>query len=171
MSDPLFTVLVDVEKVVGRAGWDQPARLFALVGTAELLASEPSLAEQAGDSPRADDALSAVESDGFELGPDLYDTLAHIGWGPQVQGCVLALERTMVPADVEDEVPADPQAAALFVARHPRRMDLRVVAGALRDGSHHVVARLADRPDELLAGQDMVPGLTAALAMTLADQE
>ena len=45
MSDALVAALLEVERHVGRLGWDQPARLFALVPTAELLAAEPSLAE------------------------------------------------------------------------------------------------------------------------------
>jgi hypothetical protein len=167
---PLFSVLRDIEAHVGRAGWDQPARLFALVETSLLAASEPSVAEALGARDTEPDALSAVEQDGFQLGDDIAATFAAIAWGPAVRGCALALERTMVPSEVEDDLPADPGEAARVVATHPRRMDLRLVAGVLRDGSHHAVARLADRPGELLSGADMVPGLVEVLAQTLVEQ-
>ena len=44
-SDALIAGLMDIERHVGGLGWDQPARLFALVPTAELIAAEPHLAE------------------------------------------------------------------------------------------------------------------------------
>ena len=46
MSEALAAALIEVERHVGRSGWDQPARLFALVPTAELIAAEPSLARR-----------------------------------------------------------------------------------------------------------------------------
>lgn len=165
MCDALFRVLVDVETHVGRGGWDQPAQLFALVDSARLAAAEPHLAAQL-DTDLPPGSLSAVEQDGFNLGSDLAATFGRIQWGPDVAGCALAVERAMVPAEVESDLPADPAAAAEAVAKHPRRMDLRIVAGVLRDGSRHAVARLADRPDELVSGTDLVPGLQELLALT-----
>ncbi len=166
MDDELFRVLVDVETHVGRSGWDQPAKLFALVESARLVASEPQLAEQVTGTLRPG-ALSAVEQDGFQLGSDLPATFGAIQWGPEVAGCALAVERAMVPADVEPDLPSDPAVAAQVVAKHPRRMDLRIVAGVLRNGSRHAVARLADRPEELLSGANLVPGLLSVLELTL----
>ena len=32
-TERLLAALVEIERFVGRAGWDQPARLFALVPT------------------------------------------------------------------------------------------------------------------------------------------
>ena len=40
MTDVLTAALIEVERHVGRAGWDQPARLFALVPTAEFILAE-----------------------------------------------------------------------------------------------------------------------------------
>ncbi len=168
-DDPLQSVLRDVEAHVGRAGWDQPARLFALVSTQMLIESEPSVAEALGDSPVRADALSAVEQESFVMGEDLTETLTGIAWGPAVSGCALAIERTMVPRDVEDELPSDPVEAGRVVAAHPQRMDLRLVVGVLRDGSHHAIGRLAERPEELLSGADMVPGLVRVLEHTLVE--
>lgn len=166
MGDALFRVLVDIEGHVGRSGWDQPAKLFALVDSVGLVAAEPHLAEQLTAELRPG-SLSAVEQDGFTLGDDMVETFGHIQWGTDVAGCALALERALVPADVESDLPADPAEAAMVVAGHPRRMDLRIVAGVLRDGGRHAVARLAERPEELLSGSDLVPGLLSVLELTL----
>lgn len=172
-TETLLAALVEVERFVGRAGWDQPARLFALAPTAELIAAEPSLAEQL--TPTAPDALSSIEQDDFRPGTDLLTALSQIFWPPAVAGCALATERSFLPAELETEMPSDPQAAAEFVANHPQRRDLRVVAGALRIGQGktitHCVARLASNPEDLLVGAEMVPALTQAVAWTLHDNE
>lgn len=169
----LLASLVEIEQFVGRAGWDQPARLFALVPTAELLASEPSLADQL--SASTPEALSSIEQDDFRPGTDLLSALTQIGWPTTVAGCALALERSFLPAEIETELPTDPSRAAEYVANHPQRQDVRVIAGALRspDGEPitHSVARLATNPEDLLIGADMVPALTQAVAWTLHDTE
>lgn len=170
MTDALIASLLEIERHVAHLGWDQPARLFALVPTDELLAAEPALAAQVLRRPDAPaDALSAVEQDEFKAGEDVLGDLARITWPDAVRGCALALERVFVPADVEPEIPTDEAAAADFVAHHPRRQDVRVVVGTLRDGSAHGVARLRTQPDELLGGADLVPGLTRALARTFGE--
>lgn len=163
--EALIAALVEIERHVAASGWDQPARLFALVRTADLLAAEPQLAEQV--RVTSEDALSSIEQDDFRDGEDLLTTLRQITWTEAVSGCAIALERTFLPAGLEDQIPAGPQAATDFVAQHPQRQDVRVVVGALRDGSTHGLARLVSEPDELLGGQDLVPALTEALAATL----
>ncbi|GAA2178289.1 PPA1309 family protein [Brooklawnia cerclae] len=169
-SDSLLAALVEIERFVGRSGWDQPARLFALAPTAELLEAQPSLADQL--TVTAPDALSSIEQDDFNpSGADLMTALARLAWPGTVAGCALATERSFLPAELEPSVPDDPGLAAEFVANHPQRRDLRVVAGALRDSLGepivHCVARLASNPEDLLVGADMVPALTQALALTL----
>lgn len=166
--DALVAALMEIDRHVGHGGWDQPARLFALVPTAELIAAEPSLAAQLqrDDEPPAD-ALSSIEQDGFHSGQDLLDALEHIMWPPTVHGCALAVERLFVPPHVESDLPDDPDAAAAFVADHPERRDVRVVVGVTRDGGRYGLARLRSDADELLAADDLVPGLGAALSRTL----
>lgn len=165
MTDALIAALIEVERHVGRLGWDQPARLFALVPTAELILAEPSLAEHLSGAPR--DGLSSIEQEEFRPGSDLAEALSRISWPATVQGCVLALERAFVPASAEVELPQDPDAAARAVAEHPQRMDLRVVVGVTRDGQRHGVARVRGEDGDLLAGADLVPALAMALAHTL----
>ncbi len=171
-AEALLASLVEIERFVGRSGWDQTARLFALAPTAELVAAEPSLAESL--TITSPDALSSVEQDDFRPGTDLLTALSQITWPPTVVGCALATERSFLPADLETDLPDDPQLAAEYVAHHPQRCDVRVVAGALRSAEGpltHCVVRLASNPEDLLVGQDMVPALTQAVAWTLHDNE
>lgn len=165
MSEALIAALVEIEQYVGRLGWDQPARLFALVPTAELIAAEPSLRPELNDP--LPDALSSIEQVGFHPGADLAEALAAIGWPPAVAGCALALERSFLPPEIEDDLPSDPEQAALFVARHPRHLDLRVVVGVLREGGRHGVARVRGEEGSLLGGGNLVPALADALSHTL----
>ncbi len=171
-GDPLVSAVLDIERHVGHAGWDQPARLFALVSTRALLDAEPSIAAQlAPASELNDDALTAVEQDEFRSGDALVDDLARIAWPPAVEGCALAVERLFVPPAVEQDIPDDPGEAADFVAHHPQRQDIRVVVGVTRAGAAHGLARLKEHPDELLGGTELAPGLVRALARTLSPLE
>lgn len=168
MSENLMAALVEIERYVRGSGWDQPARLFALVPTSELVAAEPALADQL--PPGTPDGLSSIEQDTFVVGDDLGQTLAQIAWPPTVSGCALVLERAFLPPDAESDLPSDPQQAAQVVASHPKRLDLRIVVGVTRDGGHEAIARIRDESDghgELLTGQDLVPALRFALARTL----
>lgn len=163
--EALIAALVEIENHVGLSGWDQPARLFALVPTAQLLQAEPQLAGSL--TVTSPDALSSIEQEDFRDGDDLMTTLSRITWGDKVAGCALSVERTFLPAGFEGDIPDDPGQAATFVAGHPQRQDIRVVVGALRDGSTHGVARLVKQPEDLLGGADLVPALSRALAETL----
>lgn len=171
----LIAVLMEIERHVAANGWEQPPRLFALVNSAEfgseLGAAQPELAARLGVSDGSDpDALSAVEQDEFVAGPDLTAELAQLAWPPTVTGCALSLVRTFLPSHAEAEIPDDeddPGAAARYVESHPDRQDIRVVVGVDRAGHRHGVARLASQPDELLAAEDLIPGLASLLAHTL----
>ena len=164
-NDALIAALVEIEHHVGRLGWDQPARLFALVRTDELVAAEPALAEHL--TVTAPDALSSIEQEDFHEGDDLQTTLERIQWSPAVTGCALSVERSFVPGGDETDLPDDPEEAARAVATHPHRQDLRVVVGVLRDGSSHGVGRVRTHPDDLVGGPDLAPGLARILAGTL----
>ncbi len=164
-EDALVAALMEIERHVSSQGWDQPARLFALVRTDVLIDSEPSLAEHL--TQGSPDGLSSIEQEDFRSGDDLLTTLAKIAWPATVSGCAVAVERVFLPASLEEQIPEDPDLAADFVAHHEQRQDVRVVVGALRDGTVHGVARLVSAPDELLGGTDLVPGLAKACLETL----
>lgn len=173
-DDPtaLAAALMEIERFVRHSGWDQPARLFALVETDIIVSSDPALAERLGLRGTADGApegaLTSIEQDDFHAGEDLAETLAKIAWPVSVAGCALVVERSFLPSSAEDDVPDDPVAAADFVARHPERDDIRVVAGAMRSPAcQHALVRLRTSQD-LLVGEQLAPALTEALAQTLA---
>ena len=168
LNDALAAAVLDVERHVGRSGWDQPSRLFALVPTAELLEAAPELAAQLGaDHPEGH--LSSVEQDDFHGGLGLFEALAHLAWPATVAGCVLCVERAFLPSQYESELPDDPAQASDAVSSHPQRQELRLVTGVLRTGERHAVARVRSDPSQLLGGPDLAPGLSTALLATLGD--
>jgi hypothetical protein len=172
--DPLSTLLREIEKHVAGDGWDQGARLFALVPTVELLAREPSLATvlglAAGDSGDAA-AMTPVEQEELPDHSTLEELLSGLAWPLDVAGAALVVERVVVPPEAEAELPADEASALAVLASHPARQDVRLAVATLRDGSHCAAMRfrLHDDPSAVLLGPDLVPGLTDALASTLQD--
>jgi hypothetical protein len=162
--------MLDLERHSAAAGWDTPPRLYALVETAELRRQEPDLADQLG-IPTDTDSIAALEQPpptGSGEVP-IEELLGTIAWPAQVDGCALVLERIVLPSDVEEDRPAEDVEA--WAAEHPRREEVRVIVGVLRDGSRHSVLRLRrhDAEGEVLSGPDLVPALADALAATLLD--
>ena len=168
LNDALAAAVLEVERHVGRAGWDQPSRLFALVPTAELLDAAPELAGQLG-AEHPVDHLSSIEQEDFHNGLALFEALAHLAWPPSVAGCVLSVERAFLPSQYESELPDDPAQASDAVSNHPQRQELRLVTGVLRTGERHAVARVRSDPSQLLGGENLAPGLSTALLATLDD--
>ncbi len=175
-----LTALVrEIEQHVAEAGWDQPARLFALVATAELVAREPHLAALLGVGPGDDSSVTAsvghggdltpVEQEDLPSGDTLEELLAGIAWPDDVVGAALAVERAVLPPEAEDGLPADEADALSVLAAHPLREDVRLVVAVLRDGGRSCAlrARGHDSLDAVLTGPDLVPGLVDALAATL----
>ena len=168
MKDPataLEHVVREVEAHAARSGWDQPAQLFALVETADLLEREPHLAELLGVEAE-DQELTPVEQE--TTSENLEELLASILWPPEVVGCAVIVEALTVPPDAE-QVPSDPEAAAEYAAAHPDREEARIVAGALRSGESFcaIRQRAHDEDDMVLAGPDLVPALLELLHTTL----
>ena len=163
----LVLVLREVEDFVADGGWDQPARLFALVPTGELLAREPRLVGVvAGDDA---DGLTPVEQEELPEYATLEELLAGLAWPPGVVGAALVVERVVLPAEVEDELPDDEAEALAVLADHPARQDVRLAVAVLRDGARASTVRVRthDASSDVLEGSDLVPGLGDALAATL----
>lgn len=170
-SSPLRDVALEIEQHVAESGWDQPPRLYALVSTKELLAKEPALVDEfdAADI-RDDDALSSIEQDGIPSGADFESVLEQMMWPDLVVGCAAVVERIMLPPAAEIAMPDDPAEVEEYVADHPDRQEVRIVAAATRDGqSHSAVRARGDGDAELLEGPDLVPTLIGLLKQTLAD--
>ena len=170
-ADALVAALLELDRYVGREGWDQPPRLFALVLTDVLAAAEPALSRELGlrttGAGGLPNALTAIEQDEFRSSGDLTRDLGVVEWPETVYGCALTTVRTFLPAAYEADLPTEPAAVAAVVAGHPQRQEIRVVVGVDRAGNRHGVGRLASRPEELLGAPDLVPGLASALAHTL----
>jgi hypothetical protein len=167
--DPaLAAAVLEIESHIATNGWDQPARLYALVATADLVAKEPALAHAMGlDEAAAAGSLTPVEQD--PVGPDLERSLETIIWPEGVAGCAAVVERLVLPPQAEAVVLEDPDGAAAYAREHPERQDVRIVAGATRAGATYCALRLraADDQHSVLAGADLVPGLLALLRDTL----
>lgn len=161
----LAAVARELEAHVAAAGWDQPAQLYALVFTGELLAAEPELASQLGDS--APDAYTPIEQE-LEPGITIEEQLAGIYWPAEVAGCAAVLERLVLP-NASVEVPTDPAAAAEFVAAHPERQEVRMVAAVDRSGASYCAIRMRahDEDAAVVTGPDLVPQLVELLQHTL----
>lgn len=168
-STPLRLVTLEVEAHVGADGWDQPARLYALVPTADLVQAEPSLAERLATQLESHpDGFTSIEQ---ELASDrhLEDLLTGISWPDTVAGCAAVVERLMLPPEAEDDLPDDPDELLEAVASHPDRREVRLVAAVTRDGERHSAVRAREPADApLLEGPNLVPGLVDHLFRTLA---
>jgi hypothetical protein len=172
--DPaLAAAVLEVESHIASGGWDQPARLYALVDTAQLVEREPALAAAMGlDSSSAQGSLTPVEQD--QLAPDraLETVLESIVWPADVAGCAAVVERLVLPPDADADIPEDPSRAEEFAREHPDRQEVRIVAGVTRTGSTYCALRLRAHDDDqsVVGGSDLVPGLLALLGATLEEE-
>ncbi|WP_328873729.1 PPA1309 family protein [Streptomyces sp. NBC_00287] len=170
-ASPLTRAVLEIDEYASGLGWDQPARLFALVDTARLRAQEPGLARQLGlENEPETSGLTPIEQDEVPTGKPLDEFLGTIAWPDAVTGCALTVERLMLPPSAEAQVPQDLSEAALtkWVAQHPERQEVRMTVAVLRDGTRESALRLRekDSPTDVLTGKDLVPGLAEALAAT-----
>ena len=163
MNSDLAAVAAEVEQHVAREGWNQHPRLFALVATSDVTASDPHLVL---DEARK---YTSVEQDITEQSRDVDDLLADITWPSDVLGAAIVIERIVVPESAEHEVDtaSSPNAAA---AAHPLRDDVRMVAAVLRDGTDVNALRFRSHDDdtEVALAPNLVPALNAALLATFA---
>ncbi len=145
-------VVLEIERHAAGSGWDQPASMFALVDTAELLQREPQLAELLGIEP-GHTGLTPVEQEPVEQ--TVQELLATILWPAEVAGCAVVLEATTGTSTGEAELEEGGEA--------------RIVAGALRTGQGFctIRQRAHDEDDLVLVGADLVPGLLQLLHATL----
>lgn len=139
----------EIEAYTDRFGWDGPLRLFALVRTSAL-----------GDAMNDGSEITAVEQDELPQADSLEDLLAQIAWPEAVDGCAIAVERVIVEGD--DGAVIGPEEALT----DPRRRDVRLAVGVLRDGASWCAVRLKGL-DELVESADAVPDLIEALRLTL----
>ncbi|MGH3586913.1 MAG: PPA1309 family protein, partial [Pseudonocardia sp.] len=107
----------EIETHAAEAGWDQPARLYALVPTSDLVAREPGLAAAIGiDDATAAGSLTPVEQDQMPADRSLEQVLEQIMWPAEVYGCAAVVERLVLPPAADGELPEDPSAAEEYAA-------------------------------------------------------
>lgn len=171
--DPaLAAAVLEIEQHVAGEGWDRPARLYALVDTAQLVAHEPELASAMGlDSSSLAGSLTPVEQ---ELPADqlLERVLESISWPGGVAGCAAVVERLVLPPEADADLPEERDAAEQYARQHPGRQEVRIVAGATRAGSTYCALRLRSHDDDqsVVGGAELVPGLLSLLRTTLVDE-
>jgi len=166
----LRTAVREIEVHAAEAGWDQPARLYALVPTTDLMAREPQLATAMGlDEASAAGSLTPVEQDQMPADGTLEKALEQIMWPAEVFGCAAVVERLVLPPGSDALIPEDAQAAEEYAASHPDRREVRIVAGATRQGSTYCALRLRSHDDLLsvVESTDLVPALLQLLLNTL----
>jgi hypothetical protein len=158
----------EIEAHAAGSGWDQPARLFALVPTSDLLAREPGLATALRVAEAEAGSLTPVEQEAPADHP-LEETLEQIMWPAEVFGCAAVVERLVLPPSADTELPEDREAAQEYAAAHPDRQEVRIVAAATRDGAAYCTLRMRahDEDESVLEGVDLVPGLLELLHGTL----
>ena len=173
-ANPLTRAVLEIDEYASSLGWDQPARLFALVDNARLRVQEPALAAQLdlADEQKTT-GLTPIEQDEIPAGKPLDEFLATIAWPDAVVGCALTVERLMLPPSAEASVPqglSDKKLAA-WVAAHPDRQEVRMTVAVMRDGTRDSAVRLRekDAATEVLTGSGLVPGLAEALSATFAE--
>jgi hypothetical protein len=169
MAEALPRLVREIEQHVADGGWDQGARLFALVPTADLLAREPGLADLLGASDDAE--LTPVEQEELPDHASIEELLAGLAWPADVVGAALVVERVVLPPEAEAALPEGEDEALQILASHPSRQDVRLAVATLRDGTRSSAMRfrLHDDPVQVLVGPDLVPRLADALAATLED--
>lgn len=172
--DPaLAAAVLEIEQHHAGTGWDQPAKLYALVDTADLVAQEPGLAAQLGlDSPSEQGSLTPIEQEELPAEESLEAVLEQIGWPEGVAGCAAVVERLVLPPAADGQIPEDPTAAEAFAREHPDREEVRIVAGVTRHGATYCALRLRshDADAEVMGGPELVPNLLALLRGTLMDE-
>ncbi|MBZ5740670.1 PPA1309 family protein [Nocardioides mangrovi] len=172
--DPaLAAAVLEIESHIAASGWDQPARLYALVDTRALAAAEPALAAAMGlDDSSAEGSLTPIEQD--QLAPErpLEVALQSISWPAEVVGCAAVVERLVLPPDADQHIPEDPASAEEFAREHPDRQEVRIVAGVTRAGATYCALRLRAHDDDqsVVGGAELVPGLLELLSATLEDE-
>lgn len=170
-ADPaLAAAVLEIEAHIASGGWDQPARLYALVDTARIVAQEPRLAAAMGlDDAAQEGSFTPVEQDPLPPEQPLEQALETIAWPGDVAGCAAVVERLVLPPDVDPDIPEDPDEAERFARDHPLRQEVRIVAGATRAGATYCALRLRSHDDDqaVVDGTELVPGLLDLLRSTL----
>ena len=167
----LSVAVSDIDTHVAQLPWDGAVHLFALIRTADALADDDQFAAELPaqfkiEAESDPEHLTSVAQEELPDAGDLEELLAQIAWPDAVTGAAVAVERVVLPPDVEAELGPDPDPAVYL--EHPKREDVRMVVGALRTGETWTVLRMRHHESDVLGGENLVPGLVQALRATFA---
>lgn len=109
-----------------------------------------------------------MEQEDLPQTASLDELLGHIVWPEEVDGAAISVERIVLPPSAESDIPDDDEAALSYLQNHPERQDVRMVVAALRIGATWSVIRMRshDSDADVLSGENLVEGLTAAIKAT-----
>lgn len=168
-AENLAAVVQEVESHISAAGWDQPIRLFAVVSTAEVIASEPELAAELNLSDSLQ--LTSIEQE-LSATQNLEELLATIAWPENVLGAILAIERIVLPPDAQSQLPGEEDPDWLAeVSNHPDRRDVRIISAVMRNGENLNALRYRDHdePSSVAIAPNLVVNLNESLLATFSD--
>lgn len=173
----LARAITEIEEHMASAGWDAPVRIFALVRTAAAIERDPAFAKALDPialtmAQMEPESLSIIEQENLPASTDVEDLLAQLAWPEEVDGVAISMESVTVPAEVEAEAAAmdDADAALAFLHSHPRRSEVRMVAGVRRSGEGWCAlrSRAHDSKEDVVQGPELMPGLLEGLRATFA---
>ena len=145
----------ELDQHVADAGWDQQARLFAIVPTADLVLDHPELisGENTGQ-------FMFVEQDAPLDNENLIASLEQISWPAEILGAAIAIER-LISMQPDEEIDPD---------EITKTQELRIIALVMRDGTNvnAIRQRTHDDVNDVAVSSDLVPALNAALLQTFA---
>ncbi|GLU46743.1 PPA1309 family protein [Nocardiopsis ansamitocini] len=173
MSFNIREAVLELERHASAQGWDQPARVYALVPTTDLVEREPQLARMLGLSGDVSpDDLTPIEQEPLAADVPLEESLGRIAWPETVTGCALVLERLVVQGSDATLDPPERGDVGAWAKSQPGSDEVRMVAAVLRDGARHAALRIRsyDIDDQVLNGEDLVPALTSALSLTFEEE-
>ncbi len=177
-SGPLTRAVLEIDEYASGLGWDQPARLFALVNTERLRAEEPGLAGQLGLDQQPDSArgtsFTPVEQDEISADVPLDEFLGTIAWPPlgrRLRGHRGAPDAAAVRGGGGAAGPRRGGTGPLGrrAPRAQRGADDGGGPAGRGESSAALRLREKDSATEVLTGGDLVPGLAEALAATFAE--
>jgi len=145
----------ELDQHVAAAGWDQSARLFAIVPTLDLATDHPELV-----SGENSGQFMFVEQDAPLDNENVIASLEQISWPAEITGAALAIER-LISMQPDDEVDFNSES---------QTKELRLIALVMRDGTNMnaIRQRSFDEDPDVAIASDLVPALNKALLQTFA---
>jgi len=145
----------ELDQHVAEGGWDQSARLFAIVPTADLATDHPELvsAENSGQ-------FMFVEQEAPLDNENVIGSLEQISWPAEITGAAIAIER-LISMQPDDEVDLESDS---------QTQELRIIALVMRDGTNinAIRQRSFDDGTDVAVASDLVPAINKALLQTFA---